>query len=118
MTDSPNLNPGHKTIYEASTAEVFGKNFVAGMAHALGAVIIQLCFLLLLAYISFRYFMPEIQPILDMMNRSVSAMEQLQGGMMIEESGTVQTAPGSNSTTNPQMMQLQQLLNQYQNQTR
>jgi hypothetical protein len=110
-----------KTLYDASALEIIGKNFLAGFSHALGGVIIQIGFFVVLGYFATIYLWPQIQPMMNLLSRSVESMEQLQQTMQIPArlEGNQNVLPGAGkegsaagkTTVDPQL--IQQLMQQY-----
>jgi hypothetical protein len=66
-----------KSIYNVSKWEIFWRNFIAGMGRALGAIILQAIFLLVIVNLFMNQVWPVIQPILQMMETTTQSLEQL-----------------------------------------
>lgn len=66
-----------KSIYEASAAEVFLKNFLAGMGRALGGIFIYLVFIGITLYFFINTALPQIQPFIDEYRQAVQGINSM-----------------------------------------
>lgn len=74
----PSLSHERKTLYEASYREIMAKNFLAGVFHGLGVVLIQLfVFVVLLALIR-QYLIPQLGPLFNTVQTAIDQLETLQ----------------------------------------
>lgn len=76
-----------KSIYTASSGEVFWKNFLAGFGHALGGVVVYLLLLVVVYFLFMSYVMPKLAPVIATMNSFAKSIESLSalksGGIVI-----------------------------------
>lgn len=129
MSDPP--KPEQRTIYSASGWEIFGRNFLAGMAQALGHILIYLLFVAGVFAVAFRFLWPVVQPYVDIYKQSLESLQMIQsftpGYVPPEEAGTEQNmedVPSYEGTSQPsqptmglnpdQLRQAQELLQQMQ----
>jgi len=77
MPDDDNITK-EKTIYQVSPWEIFWRNFLAGMARALGGVILYALVLTILSNIFLRFFWPQIEPLVDTLNTSTEILKNFQ----------------------------------------
>lgn len=69
---------GIDTIYSVSKREVIWRNFLAGASRAVGAVFVQTVGLLVFLVVLQQVVMPRLQPLITMLQKATSSMEQLQ----------------------------------------
>ena len=69
-----------KTIYDAQLGEIFWRNMVAGAGRALGGIILQAIFLLIVVNLFMQQVWPVVQPILSTLQTATQTLEDLQGG--------------------------------------
>lgn len=69
--------PSSKSIYDASTGEVAGKNFVAGLAHGLGGLIVTLISWVLLYVLFTNFILPQISGTLKQAESLMKMVESL-----------------------------------------
>lgn len=107
-----------RTIYDASSGEIFGKNFLAGVAHALGQILVYLLFVAGVFTLAARFFLPVIQPYLDIYLNSMESLQLMQSYFPGESSQSqFEERSPSESTQqfSPQQLdQAQQMLQQLQ----
>ncbi len=84
-----------KSIYTASSAEVFWKNFLAGFGRALGGIFIYLIFIGIAINAFLTYALPQIKPLYTEYMKAVQTINQMKT-----------TVPGTGSD----LQQYQQLL--------
>jgi|GEM_PF-1651329 len=87
-----------RTIYDASAAEVFFKNFLAGVGHGLGGVFVYFLFVLFMLYLAARFVWPVVQPYVNMYQQSMQSLQKMQH--LIPGSGNDQSATGWNIQLN------------------
>lgn len=78
MTSDPDKVTQEKTIYQVSYSEVFWRNFVAGVARALGGLIFQILFLVIVANLFMAYAWPYVQPVLTTLSTVSESLQSLQ----------------------------------------
>lgn len=72
------LENEQKSLYQATHAEIFTKNFLAGFARALGGVFVQILFFATLYFIFMRFLSPIVTPLFATLEKSVNALESIQ----------------------------------------
>lgn len=93
-----------KALYEVPNNQVFMKNFLAGFSRGLGHAVAQIFFFAMLFALFAVFVKPQIQPILNLMERSVNSMESVQ--QMQQE---ILDEPNSG---NPEQVDLSEILQQ------
>jgi len=68
----------NKTIYDASLGSVFWRNFLAGVARALGAILMQILFIVMLGILASIFIWPRVAPLLNTYQTAVNSLEGLQ----------------------------------------
>ena len=66
-----------RTIYDASATEIFFKNFLAGIAHAAGSILIYLIFASGMLLLAFRFVYPLFSPYLDIYKQSMESLQMM-----------------------------------------
>lgn len=79
-----NLDPDQvtttRTIYDVSKSEIFWRNVIAGAGRAVGGIILQAIFLLIVVNFFMKQVWPAVQPLVDTLNSTSATLQQLQGG--------------------------------------
>ncbi len=70
-----------KSIYAASAAEIFWKNFLAGFGRALGGIFIYLIFFAILINLFLTYALPQIKPLYEEYMKAVQTIGQMKTTM-------------------------------------
>ncbi|MEX0895571.1 MAG: DUF5665 domain-containing protein [Patescibacteria group bacterium] len=83
MADPDQLSQS-KTIFEASWWEIFWRNFLAGMARALGAVILYAVVLVILTNLFMSYIWPVMEPLIQSLEQSTVLFRSLNPGNSVE----------------------------------
>ncbi len=78
MTIDPDTITQDKTIYGVSYSQIFWRNFVAGVARALGGLIFQILFLVIVANLFMVYAWPYVQPVLSTLTTVSESLQSLQ----------------------------------------
>jgi hypothetical protein len=77
MQDSdPDTVTDSKTIFDVSLSEVFWRNVVAGAGRALGAIILQAIFLIVIVNLFMKQVWPIIEPILGTLQTTTQTLER------------------------------------------
>lgn len=74
-----------RTIFDASKWEIFWRNFIAGMARALGAVILYGVVLVLLSTVVMNYVWPIIEPLVEDYENSAVILRTLEPGQPVQQ---------------------------------
>ena len=69
-----------KTIYDAQLGEIFWRNMVAGAGRALGGIILQAIFLLIVVNLFMKQVWPVLQPLISTLQTATQTLENFQGG--------------------------------------
>jgi hypothetical protein len=78
MTTDPDKITDEKTIYAASYSDIFRRNFVAGAARALGSLLFQVLFVVVLANFFVTYAWPYLQPLMQSLTTVSRTLQNLQ----------------------------------------
>lgn len=68
-----------KTIYDVSKWEIFWRNFIAGMGRALGSIILQAIFLIIVVNVFMNQVWPVLKPILNTLQMTTETLEDIKG---------------------------------------
>lgn len=82
-----------KSLYSASWASIFFRNFLAGAAKALGGIIMYILFLYLIARVVSTYVLPQITPLIDTLQTLVQLQSQQQNQLQAPGAGAIQVTP-------------------------
>ena len=97
-----------KTLYDVSAGDVFFKNLLAGMGRALGGVLIQALFFVILGYFTFKYVWPQLQPMIQSMNDTIAILKQMQAAESEAGGSTIiMPAQGTSGTINLNDLKIQ-----------
>lgn len=66
-----------KTIYDVSKWEIFWRNVIAGAGRALGGIILQAIFLLIIINLFLNQVWPVIQPILNTLQKTTETLQDM-----------------------------------------
>lgn len=101
QASSPDDRVGpQQTIYDASLSTIFWRNFLAGMARALGGIVIQIVFLALMALLIINWLWPQVQPVITTYQKAVNSLDSLQ--QTTEKFGLLDSSQQSNQPTGDQ----------------
>ncbi|MBP7774637.1 hypothetical protein KA078_02495 [Candidatus Woesebacteria bacterium] len=78
MTTDPDKITNDQTIYGASYSEIFWRNFVAGAARALGSLLFQILFIVVLANFFVTYAWPHLAPLMQSLTSVSKTLQNLQ----------------------------------------
>jgi hypothetical protein len=78
VTEVQAIRPAPRTIYDASSGEIFWKNFVAGLGHAIGGVVIYIIFLAIMVMSVVRFLWPIVQPYVQLYRTSMESLQKIQ----------------------------------------
>lgn len=67
-----------KTIYDVSKWEIFWRSFIAGAGRALGGIILQAIFLIVVVNLFMNQVWPVLEPIMDSLQTTSNAFQDLQ----------------------------------------
>lgn len=85
-----------RTIYDASAGEVFLKNFLAGVGHSLGSIMIYFIFIFVMAVLAIQFIWPMVEPYVKLYQDSMKSIQNFQnimpGGISSGESGAIPTS--------------------------
>lgn len=65
MAEHKPIKPPRRTIYDVSPQEIIWRNFLAGIASGLGALIGPLLVIFILGNLFLTHIWPQIQPIIN-----------------------------------------------------
>ncbi len=68
-----------KTIYDVSKSEIFWRNVIAGAGRAVGGIIFQAIFLLIVVNLFLAYVWPVVEPLINTLNSTTQTLQDLQG---------------------------------------
>lgn len=68
----------NQTIYDASLSAVFWRNFLAGMARALGGIIMQIIFMIAVALVIINLLLPKLAPVITTYEKAINSLDSLQ----------------------------------------
>lgn len=66
-----------KTMYDVSSMEVFGKNFLAGLGRSLGSISIYIFFLIAIYSVFIKYTLPQIEPFIKEYRQAIESITKL-----------------------------------------
>lgn len=66
-----------RTIYQVGAGEIFWRNFLAGMARALGGLLIYFAVVIVLVNVFMNYLWPVLEPSFQQFSAAVEGLEQL-----------------------------------------
>lgn len=108
-----------RTIYDASSGEIMGKNFLAGMSHAAGSILVYLIFASGVLFFLFRFVYPVFAPYVDIYKQSMESLQMMNSffpgqssSMTIEPAATGVNPDGEISPTEQEAVE-QQLEQRY-----
>jgi hypothetical protein len=67
-----------KTIYDVSKWEVFWRNLIAGAGRALGGIVLQAIFLLIVVNLFMSQVWPILQPIMESLQTTSQTLQDIQ----------------------------------------
>ena len=70
-----------KSIYSASSGEIFWKNFLAGFSRALGGIFIYLIFIGIAINVFLTHALPQIKPLYEEYMKAVQTIGQMKTTM-------------------------------------
>lgn len=84
MEEKNTQNSIHKkTIYDAGYGEIFWKNFLAGLGHALGALMVNILLYIVVGFLFVRFMLPYLNPLISgiaQLTKSVESLSSIQSG--------------------------------------
>lgn len=70
-----------RTIYDATSSEIFWKNFLAGVGRGLGSIVIYFIFVLIMATLAIRFVWPMVEPYVMLYQNSMESLQNFQNMM-------------------------------------
>ena len=68
-----------QSMYSHSASEIARKNFIAGFTHALGGFVVTLVSWAVLAFITVKFILPELNKTMEQFNTTMEQFNQLSG---------------------------------------
>ncbi len=78
MQTDPDMLTETKSIYAASYSDIFWRNLVAGMARAIGGVLFQLLFLVIMYNFFMAYAWPYVATLMDTLKSTTNTLQMLE----------------------------------------
>lgn len=91
MEDKERRDNVQKTLYNASYGEIFWKNFLAGLGHGLGGLLVHLIFFVVSIVLVTYFVLPQLEPFItsltDITNsfKTLSEPQQLNIGQFLRQ---------------------------------
>lgn len=67
----------HKTIYDAGNGEIFIKNFLAGLGHGLGGLLVHLIFFVVSIVLVTYFVLPQLEPFITSLTDITNSFKTL-----------------------------------------
>lgn len=67
-----------KTMYDVSLKEVFWRNIIAGAGRAIGGLIFQILFLVVIANLFMQFVWPILGPVVETLQSTTNTLQQLE----------------------------------------
>jgi hypothetical protein len=78
LTTDPDQITRNKTMYDVGAGEIAWRNFLAGISRALGGLVVNGIFFLIVSIFTIQYVLPYFAPLLSAFQTTTKSLQQIQ----------------------------------------